>query len=74
MHDGIAFEKRGVPAASVCTHLFIATGNAAARIQGIPDYRYVVVQHPTGRLPEEELLQRVRGALPEVVGILTGKG
>ena len=73
MHDGIDFERRSIPAAVVCTDLFLATGNATARVQGIPGYRYVAVPHPTGRLPQEELLERVRRALPEIVEILTGK-
>ena len=72
MHDGIAIEKRGIPAAVVCTHQFTVTGNAIAEVQGIPGYRYAVVPHPMGRLPEEELLERVRAAVPQVVEILTG--
>ncbi len=48
-------------------------GNATAEVQGLPGYRYVVVPHPTGRLPEAELLERVKAAVPEVVGILTGQ-
>ncbi len=66
-------ERRGIPAAVVCTDLFVPTGDATAAVQGIPGYRYVVVKHPTGRLPEEELAQRVQGALPEVVDILLAK-
>ena len=71
MHDGIEIEKRGVPAAVVCTDQFVVMGNATAEVQGIPGYRYAVVPHPTGRLPEAELLERVRMVLPEVVSILT---
>lgn len=58
----------------VCTDQFVPTANATAEVRGMPGYRYSVVPHPTGRLPEEVLLERVRQALPEVVEILTGKG
>ena len=47
-------------------------GNATAEVQGVPGYRYAVVPHPIGRLPEAELLERVRMAIPEVVSILVG--
>jgi hypothetical protein len=70
VHDGILFERAGKPAAAICTDLFTPTADATAKIQGIPGYRYAVVKHPTGRLPEEELRERVRVALPEVIEIL----
>lgn len=73
MHDGIEIERRGIPAAVVCTDQFVVMGNATAEVRGIPGYRYAVVPHPTGRLPEAELLDRVRMALPEVVSILLGE-
>jgi hypothetical protein len=73
VHDGILFERAGMPAAAICTDLFVPTADATAKIQGIPGYKYAVVKHPTGRLPEEELRERVRVALPEVIEILLGQ-
>ena len=73
MHDGIELEKRGTPAVVICTDQFLATANAMAEVQGIPGYRYALVEHPTARLPREELLERVRSVLPQVAGILTGR-
>jgi hypothetical protein len=70
VHDGIAFEKRGIPAAVICTDQFAPTANAIAEVQGLPGYRYAVVRHPTGRIPEAELLERVREALPQLLTIL----
>jgi len=73
VHDGITFEKRGIPAAVICTDLFTATADAAAEAQGMAGYRYALVPHPLGRLREDELLERAHAVLPVVVEILTGK-
>lgn len=59
-------------AAVVCTEPFVPTGNAIARLQGIPGYQYALVPHPIGRLPEDELLERVHVALPQVLKLLMG--
>ena len=70
MQDGIIFEKQGVPAASVATHVFINMGRASAAAQGMPDYPFVVVEHPIGRLTEEEMRAKAEAALPEIVKLL----
>ena len=71
MHDGIIFEKRGLPAAVVCTEPFIPMAQASAVAGGIADYPFAVVAHPIGRLSEAELRARVAEALPQVVALLT---
>ena len=70
MHDGITLEKRGVPAAVICTEPFISSGKAMSRIGGIPDYPFVVLPHPLGSLDEERLRQRAIQAAPDVLRIL----
>ena len=74
MHDGIEFEKNGVPAAVICTEPFITSANAMANLGGIPDYPYVVVPHPLGSLTPEELRGRAMQAAPEVLRILLARG
>jgi hypothetical protein len=44
-----------------------------ARILGMPNYPFVTIPHPLGSLPEEELKERARMALPQVLGILLGQ-
>lgn len=44
-----------------------------ARIQGIPDYRFVVLPHPVGSLTPEQVRERAQTALPGVIEILLGK-
>ena len=73
MHDGIELEKRGVPAAVICTEPFISSARAMARIGGIPDYPYVVLPHPLGSLTGEALRGRAIQAAPEVLRILLAR-
>jgi len=71
--DGIVFEKRGVPADSIVTDVFVATGRAMAEAWGVPDYRFLVMPHPIANLTEEQLDQRAREMVPQVVELLLDK-
>jgi hypothetical protein len=71
--DGILFEKRGVPAASIVTDVFEATGRAMAEAWGVPDYKFLALPHPIANLPEEQLEQRAREIVPQVIDLLLGK-
>ena len=70
MHDGVVFERRGIPAAAIATDQFVNMGRASAEAQGMPDYPFVVMEHPIGRLEDVELRQRAEAVLPEVVRLL----
>ena len=73
MLDGILFEKRGVPAAAIITDVFHATGRAMAEAWGVPDYKYLAMPHPIANLTEEQLDQRAREIVPQVVALLLDK-
>jgi len=68
--DGTIFEKRGVPAVALITHTFTAAADAMARRYGYPNYRYAVIPHPLSSLSAEQVKQRARDVLPEVLAIL----
>ena len=70
MLDGILFEKVGVPAASIVTDVFEATGHAMAQAWGVPEYRFLAMPHPIANLTEAQLDQRAREIAPEVVKLL----
>ena len=72
MHDGIEMEKLGVPTASIVTHVFINTANAMTRMMGVPNFEYVVAQHPLSSLTHEEVKERAAQLAPEVERILLG--
>ncbi|HLH68983.1 MAG TPA: hypothetical protein VKY90_08120 [Candidatus Dormibacteraeota bacterium] len=71
MADGILLERHGVPAASILTDAFTASGNAMARTMGADGYRYAVIPHPVSNLTPDECRERARNVLPEVLGILS---
>jgi hypothetical protein len=74
VHDGISLEKMGVPTAVICTEPFISSANAMAKLGGIPDFPYVVLPHPLGSLPAEQLRDRAAQATPDVLRILLARG
>jgi len=45
-----------------------------ARIQGNPGYPFAVIPHPITALTEEQLAERARLALPQVLRLLLGRG
>lgn len=70
MADGTVFEKKGIPAAAIITHTFTASANAMARRNGYPAYRYAMIPHPLSSLDAEQVKQRAREVLPEILAIL----
>ncbi|HEY4685333.1 MAG TPA: hypothetical protein VII57_04720 [Dehalococcoidia bacterium] len=70
MADGTTFEKRGVPAASIVTAPFTRTADAMAKRHDFPGYRYATMPHPIGNLKPEQIRQRAREVLPQVLAIL----
>jgi hypothetical protein len=68
--DGIIFEKNGIPAASIITDVFQATGRAMAQAWGLPNYQFLAMPHPIANLTEEELDQRARDMVPQIVHLL----
>jgi len=69
--DGIAFEKAGLPAAVVLTDAFTTTGRMMAGVQGDPDYEWITTEHPMAALTADEVRDRARRLLPEIVRTLT---
>ncbi len=61
MHDGISFEQLGKRAVVVCTEPFEVTVKNIARMLGLPDYPFVMVEHPIGSrtMPEIEALAEI---------------
>lgn len=69
--DGITFEKAGLPAAVVLTDAFAATARTMAGVQGMPDYGWITTSHPVAVLDEQQVTERARQLLPDVVRSLT---
>lgn len=72
VQDAIAIERRGVPAALICTSELVATGRIAATAAGVPDYPFVVIEHPVASCTPQALQERVDVALAQILDRMTG--
>ena len=72
MHDGIEMERLGIPTASIITHVFLNTAKAMTRMMGVPDYGFVVAQHPLSSLSDEQCREMAENIAPDVERILLG--
>jgi hypothetical protein len=70
--DGVAFERRGIPAAVICSDAFTVTADAMATLKGAQGYRYATTAHPVAVLTPDEVRKRAEETLPQVVALLTG--
>ena len=65
-------ERLGLPTASIITHVFNNTAKAMTRMMGVPDFEYIVAEHPLSSLTDEECRERAEAIAPEVERILVG--
>jgi hypothetical protein len=68
--DGILLERRGIPAAPICTDRFVPNGQAIAEAHGAPGYPFALVPHPLASASPAELAQEAKEVLPEVLRLL----
>jgi len=59
-----------MPAASIVTDVFEATGRAMAQAWGVPEYKFLAMPHPIANLTDAQLDQRAREIAPEIVKLL----
>ena len=65
-------ERLGIPTASIITHVFLNTAKAMTRMMGVPDFEFVVAQHPLSSLTDEECQELAANIAPDVERILLG--
>ena len=71
MLDGILLEKAGIPAVSIVTDAFVETGRVMAGNWGVPEYRFLAVNHPIANLGDKELDESATGIIDDVVDLLS---
>ena len=71
MHDGISFEQLGKRALVLCTDPFEVTAKNIARMMGLPDYPFMMVEHPIGSRTLPEIKARAEVAYRQALPILT---
>jgi len=69
--DGILFEQAGLPAAVICSDAFVVTADAMAELRGAPGYHYIRTPHPVAVLTTDQVRERAKQLLPDVVAAIT---
>jgi len=72
VHDGIHGDKAGTPSITICTDAFAETSRAMAGIWGAPDYPVIITPHPVASLTRDQLRDRAKEMIEQIVSILTG--
>ena len=62
----MALERKGIPTATLITHVFEDYARGLARMQGMKDLPITVIAHPVAARKPEELRQRVQGAHAQI--------
>ncbi|MFC7401861.1 UGSC family (seleno)protein [Citricoccus sp. GCM10030269] len=73
VHDGIIFERHGLPAVSIVSDSFLMSGQAMASLQGFPGYDFLAAAHPVASLSSEELQARAKELVADVERILSAE-
>lgn len=68
--DSVLFEQQGIPSASIVTDLFAPTGRAMMNSWGLKDFKFLTTKHPVSNLNTQEVEERVREIVPQVVELL----
>jgi hypothetical protein len=68
--DAILLEKRGVPAAAICTRPFIPNGTTIAEAHGAAGYPFAVVEGPIGSAGDAQLAAMADAVVSEVRALL----
>jgi hypothetical protein len=64
------FERKGTPAAVICSDAFEATADAMSDVQGAPGYHYLTTPHPVAGLTAEQVHERAEAVASDVAELL----
>jgi hypothetical protein len=73
LHDAIAAERLGIPAAAVMTDRFVRSAEVVASVNGLPDYPFTVIEHPVANNSDEVLRAKAQIAVKQIVAVLTAR-
>ncbi len=63
-------EKAGMPAVSIITDAFLPAAREMAELWGVPEFRFVTMQHPLAYLTPAEIDARADALLEQVLALL----
>ena len=67
LHDGITFEQSGKRAVVLCTKPFEVTARNIARMMGVPDYPFTLIDPPMGRKTLNEVKNLAQDAYEQTL-------
>ena len=62
----MALERKGIPTATLVTHVFEEYARGLARMQGMKELPITVLPHPVAARKPEELRSRIRGVHAQI--------
>jgi len=62
--------KRGLRTGVICSTPFEKLGQAQARVFGAPDLPLMMIQHPLGGIPLDDVRARDQQAMPKVLALI----
>jgi hypothetical protein len=71
VHDLVQLEAQGVPTILVATEPFAALARHACEAQHLPEARVLVVAHPLGGIPADQVEALADTAVDDLLGLLT---
>lgn len=66
-------ERAGVPAIGVMTTRFVSAASLMAKVLGMPDHAFAVIDHPVSSADDAKLRAMARVALATIERTLLGK-
>jgi 3-deoxy-D-arabino-heptulosonate 7-phosphate (DAHP) synthase len=63
-------ERQGIPATAVMTTRFASAAELMSRVLGMPDYRFVVIDHPISSASDETLAEYARATVEQARQLL----
>lgn len=63
-------DRAGVPAVSVMTSAFVDAAEMMCLVQGVPDHRFAVIEHPISSADDAGLAERAEAAVATAVEVL----
>ena len=62
--------KRGLRTGVICSTPFEKLGQVQARVFGAPDLPLMMIQHPLGGIPLDDVRARAQQAMPKVLALI----
>ena len=63
MRDAVSSELIGTPALAVMTNRFVSAAELMAKVLGVPDYKFAVINHPVASASDTELANKAEQAV-----------